>query len=100
MLTMNTDGVEFSIAGCVEKMVCDPNPMSFFYFYFYFLFFFIFYIMCFVLINYWEKRLRAALAMVKKEPRPLFFVSNPAPGKEPSTQVSLVRDQPHTSHAK
>jgi len=36
-----------------------------------------------------EQRLRAALAMVKKEPHPQFF-SNPAPGKKPSTQVALV----------
>jgi len=80
MLTINSQGVEISIAGCVEEMVRDPNPMPFFSFFFF---------MCFVLINYWEQRLRAALAMVKKEPHPLFF-SNPAPGKKPSTQVSLV----------
>jgi len=86
MLTIKTHGVQFSIAGCVEEIVRDPNPMSFFCFLF---FFFLFFIMCFVLINYWEQRLRAALTMVKKEPRPLFF-SNLAPGKKPSTQVSLV----------
>jgi len=28
MLTMNSHGVEISIAGCVEEMVRDPNPMS------------------------------------------------------------------------
>jgi len=27
MLTINTHGVEFSIAGCVEKIVRDPDPM-------------------------------------------------------------------------
>jgi len=27
MLTMNSHGVEISIAGCVEEMVRDPNPM-------------------------------------------------------------------------
>jgi len=32
MLTMKTDGVEFSIAGCVSEMVRDPNPMPFFFF--------------------------------------------------------------------
>jgi len=37
MLTMNTYGVEFSIAGCVEEIVRDPNLMHFF---FLFLFFF------------------------------------------------------------
>jgi len=26
MLTMNSHGVEISIAGCVEEMVRDPNP--------------------------------------------------------------------------
>jgi len=25
---MNSHGVEISIAGCVEEMVRDPNPMS------------------------------------------------------------------------
>jgi len=35
-----------------------------------FYFLFLFFIMCFVLNNYWEQRLRAALAMVKKEPHP------------------------------
>jgi len=27
MLTMNSHGVEISIARCVEEMVRDPNPM-------------------------------------------------------------------------
>jgi len=27
MLTINSHGVEISIAGCVREMVCDPNPM-------------------------------------------------------------------------
>jgi len=91
MLTMNSHCVEFSIAVDVVEIVCDPNPMP--------CFLFIFFFMCFVLINYWEQRLCAALAMVKKKPHPL-LLSTPAPGKKPSTQVSLVRDQPHTSHAK
>jgi len=34
MLTMNTPGVEFSIAGGVEEIVRDPNPMSFLFFFF------------------------------------------------------------------
>jgi len=33
MLTMKTHGVEFSIAGGVEEIVRDPNPMSFFFFF-------------------------------------------------------------------
>jgi len=41
MLTINSHGVELSIAGCLKEMVCDPNPMPFVYFYFYFV--------CFVL---------------------------------------------------
>jgi len=36
---MNSHGVEISIAGHVEEMVCDPNLMHFFYFYFYFFYF-------------------------------------------------------------
>jgi len=36
MLTMKTHGVEFSIAGGVEKIVRDPNPMPFFFFSFFF----------------------------------------------------------------
>jgi len=31
MLTMNSHGVEISIAGCVREMVHDPNPMPFFF---------------------------------------------------------------------
>jgi len=27
MLTMNSHGVEISIAGCVREMVHDPNPL-------------------------------------------------------------------------
>jgi len=37
MLTMNSHVVEISIARCVEEMVRDPNPMSFFLFSFYFI---------------------------------------------------------------
>jgi len=33
MLTMNSHGVEISIAGCVREMVRDPNPMPFFSFF-------------------------------------------------------------------
>jgi len=38
MFTMNSHGVEISIAGCVDEMVRDPNPMSFFFFLFFFFF--------------------------------------------------------------
>ena len=54
MLTMNSHGVEISIAGCVAEMVCDPNPIPFFFF------FFIFY---YVFIVFRYKELRAGLAM-------------------------------------
>ena len=60
---MNSHSVEFSIAGCVEEIVGGPNPMPF-------LLVFI-YIICFVLIDYWEQRVGAALAMVKKKLHPL-----------------------------
>ena len=36
MLTMNSHGIEFSIAECVEEMVRDPNPMPLFFTFFYF----------------------------------------------------------------
>jgi len=37
MLTMNSHGVEISIAGCVEEMVRDLNPMPFFFFFLFFI---------------------------------------------------------------
>jgi len=45
MLTINSHGVEISIAGCVREMVRDPNLMPFFFF------FFFFFLMWFVLKN-------------------------------------------------
>ena len=50
MLAMSTHGVEFSIAGGVEEIVHDPNPMPFFFFSF-----FLFFFMCFVLTTYGNK---------------------------------------------
>jgi len=47
MLTMNSHGVEISIAWCVEEMVRDPNPMSFFFLFFYFFYFFLSCVHCF-----------------------------------------------------
>jgi len=59
VLTMNSHVVDFSIAGGVEEIVRDPNPMPFFFhffFHFFFIFFsllfhlfFTFFSMCFVL---------------------------------------------------
>jgi len=39
MLTMNSHSVQISIAGCVEEMVRDPNPMPFSFLSFFILFF-------------------------------------------------------------
>jgi len=60
-LMMNTHDVEFSIAGCVEEIVRDPNLMPFFSF---FHFFFLHH--AFIVI--WYKKLHAALAMEKTKP--------------------------------
>jgi len=49
MLTMNTPGVEISIARRVEEMVRDLNPMPVFFT------FFIFVFMCFVLTTTGKK---------------------------------------------
>jgi len=38
MLPMNSHGVEVSIAGGVEEIVCVPNPMPFFSFFSFFFF--------------------------------------------------------------
>ena len=61
MLTMNSHGVEISIAGCVEEMVHDSNLMPFFS-----LFFFLFFCHAFIVLRY--KKLRAALAMERTKP--------------------------------
>jgi len=39
MLTMNSHGVEISIAGCVREMVCGPNVTLFYFFIFLFVFY-------------------------------------------------------------
>jgi len=44
MLTMNSHGVEISIAGCVREMVRDPNPLPFFFS----LFFLFLHVLCFI----------------------------------------------------
>ena len=36
MLTIKSHGVEFSIAECVEEIVCDPNPIRLFFSLFFF----------------------------------------------------------------
>jgi len=87
MLTINSHRVEISIAGCVEEMVRAPNLMPFFPFFFL--------IMYFVIINYWEQRLRAAVAMVKKEPHPLFFLHPGPREKAINPSVSGMRQTAH-----
>jgi len=99
---MNSHAVEIAIAGCVEVIVCAQNPCL------YLLFFF--FIMCFVLINYWEQRLRAALAMVKKKSHPLIFLLpgprekaiNPSlSGMRPTApQPRKIRNPPPTKRSK
>jgi len=54
-----------------------------------------FYIMCFVLINYWEQRLYAALAMVKKKPHPLSFIHPGAREKAINPSLSGMRPTAH-----
>jgi len=94
---MNSDGVEISIARCVEEIVCNLNPISLFLLFI--LVFFLFHVLC--ISNYGEQRPRGlgGLAMANKKPHP-HFLSTPAPGKRPSTQVPMVVDQSQTSHAK
>jgi len=86
----------------------EPKSPAFFLFFIFY--FFYFYIMCFVLINYWEQRLRAALAMVKKKPHPLIFILpgtrektiNPSPsGMRPTAhQPRKIRNPPPTKRSK
>jgi len=81
MLTINWHGVEFSIAEGVEEIVRDPNPMPLFFFFF----------MCFVLFIIQVQRLRAALAMVKKNLR------EPTGTRENAIHPSLSGPRP-TAH--
>jgi len=36
MMTINSHGVEFTMAGCVVEIVCGPNLMTFFFPFFFF----------------------------------------------------------------
>jgi len=51
--------------------------------------------MCFVLNNYWEQRLRVALAMVKKERHPLFFLQPGTREKAINPSLSGMRPTAH-----
>ena len=62
MLTIKTHGAEFTIAGGVEEILRDPNPMPFLLFFMLFLFFY----HAFIVFRY--KKLRAALAIEKTKP--------------------------------
>ena len=94
MLTMNSHGVEISIARCVTEIVRAPNLMPFFFF-----FFFFFFLSCALYEQpTGTKTTYSASYGNERTPSPNFLQL--APGKKPSTQVSLVRDQPHTSRAK
>jgi len=65
----------------------------------YFLSFFLFFdIICFVLINYWEQRLCAALAMVKKKHHPLSFIHPRAKEKRINPSLSGPRPTAHQPH--
>ena len=66
----------------------EPKSQAFFFFFF-------FYIMCFVLFNYWEQRLCAALAMVKKKPHPLCFINSGAREKTINPSPSGTRPTAH-----
>jgi len=92
VLTMNSHGVEISIAGGVGEMVRDPNPMALFFFFFLFLF----HVLC---IKQLLGTKTTCSASYGKEKTPSRFIYL-APGKKLSTKVSLVREQPHTSRAK
>jgi len=56
--------------------------------------------MCFVLINHWEQRLRAALAMVKKEPHLLCFIHPGAREKTINPSPSGTRPTEHQRRKK
>jgi len=84
MLTTNSHGVEISIAGCVEEMVRDPNPMhSFLFFYFFF------FLSCALYYQLLGTK-TAWSASYGKEKTPSLLLSTPAPGKKPLTQVGMV----------
>ena len=51
--------------------------------------------MCFVLFNYWEQRLRAALAIVKKKPHLLCFIHRSAREKTINPSPSGPRPTAH-----
>jgi len=59
---------------------------------------FYFYIMCFVLIKYWEQRLHAVLAMVKKKPPLLNFIHPDTREKTINPSLSGPRPTAHQPH--
>jgi len=73
----------------------EPKSHAFFLY-----LFFIFYFMCFVLINYWEQRLRAALAMVKKKPHPHLSTRRQGKGNQPKSLGYETNGMPATQNKK
>jgi len=51
MLTTKGHGVEISIAGCIEEMVHDTNPIPFFLFFYFFYFLFCIIYRCNLLLS-------------------------------------------------
>jgi len=84
-LTPNSHSVEISIAGCVEDMVRDPNPMPFFFSSFFFFIFNVFFLL--------GTKSACSASYGMKNPS----ISNQqVPGKKPSTHIPLVwNQQPH-----
>ena len=60
-----------------------------------FFFFFFFFIRCVVLINYWEQRLHAAVAMVKQKAHPLCVIHPGARDKVINPSLSGTRPTAH-----
>ena len=86
MLTINFHGVEISIAGGGEEIVRAQIFCPF-------VSLFLIHVLCFI-CQLGTKTTCSASYGKEKPP----ITNQTAPGKKPSTQVPLVRDQPHTSH--
>jgi len=74
--------------GCVK----NPNPKAFF------IFFLFLHVLC--MINYWEQRLCAALAMVKKKPHPHLSTRRQGKRHQPKSLWSETNRAPATQNRK
>jgi len=92
MLTINSHGVEISIAGCIEEMVRDPNTMPFLFYFI--LFYFIFYhVLCIIQLLGTNTTCSASYGKAKT-PSPIFL----QPGtREKAINPSLSGTRP-TAH--